>query len=267
MNTKIITLTLALISLFTVQNSKAQMTAMNFNIMDCNNTGPHNLFNDLNSGQVVIVEYFMTSCSPCITAGQTLESMKANLLSQYPGKIKAYAFGFNNSYSCNTVNNWVTTNGFTSIPSDSGATQVAYYGGMGMPTIIIAAGTSHNLLGNPYVGFTTGDTTQMAANIRNFLNSQPTGLNESSVSVSGLNIFPNPATSEVNIKFFLKENSDVEIDVLDVTGRVVSNLFFEKTQAGAYVKTFNTNGIANGNYIVRVKANGSVSNQKLNIVH
>lgn len=264
---KLFTSALIITAMFSGFTSKAQMTAMNFNIMDCNNTGPHNLFNDLNSGKVVIVEYFMTSCSPCITAGQTLESMKANLLAQYPGKIKAYAFGYNNSYSCNTVKNWVTNNGFTSIPSDSGATQVAYYGGMGMPTIIITAGTNHQLLGAPYVGFATGDTTQMAANIRNFLNTQPTSIKENNTTVSGVNVYPNPASSELSIKFLLKENSAVVIDVLDVTGRLVANFFSETTPAGAYVKTFNTNSLANGNYIVRVKSKGSVSNHKLNITH
>lgn len=266
MKTKIITLTMALITLCTVQNSKAQMAAMNFNIMDCNNTGPHNLFNDLNSGQVVIVEYFMTSCGSCVVAGQKLESMKSNLLAQYPGKIKSYAFGFNNSYSCNTVNNWVTTNGFTSVPSDSGAAQVAYYGGMGMPTIIIAAGAGHTLLGSPYVGFTTSDTTQMAANIRNFLNSQATGVTENIGMISELNVFPNPATSEIKMQFNLNENSNIVIDVLDITGRLVMNFLTEKTQAGTIIKTFNTAALAQGNYIVRIKTNDSVVNHKLSIV-
>ena len=170
MKNKYFVLTLILASLLTTQTS-AQTTAINFNRNDCNGNA-QNLFSELNAGKAVIIEYFMTSCAPCPAAGQVLEVMKANLLSQYPGKIKSYAIAFNNTYSCSTVINWVNTYSFTSVPMDSGATQVATYGGMGMPTIIIAGGVNHQLLGAPYIGFVNGDTTQMASNIRAFLNSR-----------------------------------------------------------------------------------------------
>lgn len=265
MKTKIITLTLALVSLFSAQFAKAQTTAMDFTMVDCNGGGPHNLFSDLNSGKAVIIEFFMTSCSSCVTAGQKLESMKTNLLAQYPGKIKSYAFGFNNTYSCATVNNWVNTNGFTSIPSDSGATQVAYYGGMGMPTIVILGGTNHAVLGSPYVGFTTSDTTTMAGDIRNYLNSA-VGINEKNNVVSNLNVYPNPASTEFKISTSISKTTHLIIDVLDITGRVVLKAFDENVEVGDFYKTVNTSDLALGNYIVRVNAGGSISQQKLTIV-
>lgn len=242
---------------------KAQTTAMDFNIVDCNGA-PHHLFSDLDAGKVVIIEYFMNSCSPCITAGQQLEAMKTDLLAEYPGKIKAYTFAFNNSYSCTTVRNWVTNNGFTTVPSDSGAAQVAYYGGMGMPTIVILGGTNHSILGSPYIGFSTSDTTMMAADIRNFLGSA--SVNENS-AVSGLNVFPNPANAEVKVSFTLKESSDITIEIVDVTGRVVATVMKEKAFRGEIIKTFNTAAIAQGNYVIRINANGSISQQKLNVIH
>ena len=263
---KTYTLILVLISLFKTQISNAQMTAMDFTMVDCNASATHNLYSDLNLGKVVIIEFFMTSCSSCIVAGQTLENMKTNLLSQYPGKIKAYAFGFNNTYSCTTVNNWVTTNSITSVPSDSGATQVAYYGGMGMPTIVIAAGTNHKLLGSPYIGFNISDTTGMASNIRNFLNG-PVGINELNANISELNIFPNPTSNEIKITFNLTEASNTVIEIMDVTGRIVKTLLNEKMSSGNFTKTFNVSNLDNGNYFMNLNTNGFISRKKISIIH
>ncbi len=266
MKTKIATLVFTFISMLTSQISRAQMTAMDFTMVDCNASATHNLYSDLNSGKVVIIEFFMTSCSSCIVAGQTLEAMKTKLLSQYPGKIKAYAFGFNNTYSCTTVNNWLTTNSITSVPSDSGAAQVAYYGGMGMPTIVIAAGTNHKLLGSPYIGFTNSDTTGMATNIRNFLNG-PTSVNEFNSNISELNIFPNPTSNEIKITFNLTESSNTIIEIMDITGRVVKTFLNEKMSNGNFTKTFNVSNMDNGNYFININTNGFISRKKISIIH
>ena len=266
MKSTLITLALAASTLFTTQKAHAQITAMDFTMVDCSTTpATHNLFSDLNSGKVVIIEFFMTSCTSCITAGSKLESMKTKLLMQYPGKVKPYAFGFNNTYSCATVNNWVTSNGFSSIPSDSGATQVAYYGGMGMPTIVIIGGTNHKLLGSPYIGFTTSDTTMMATDIRNFF-ATATGINELKTNLSELNIYPNPAANEVKISFNLMENANTVIEIMDVTGRIVKTLLNEKMSIGSSTKTFNVSGLDNGNYIVRINTDGHMTQQKLSII-
>jgi len=265
MKLQIITLLFAVTSIFNSQICNAQMTAMDFTMVDCNASATHNLYSDLNSGKVVIIEYFMLSCSSCPTAGAKLEIMKANLLAQYPGKIKSYAFAYNNTYSCTQVSNWVTTNGFTSIPSDSGATQVAYYGGMGMPTIVIAAGTNHKLLGSPYIGFTTSDTTGMATNIRNFLNG-PTSVNELKSNITELNIFPNPTINELKITFNLTETSNTIIEIMDVTGRIVKTLLNEKMSSGNFTKTFNVSSLENGNYFINLNTNGFISRKKISIV-
>src|SRR5436190_12402066 len=144
---------ISFVLLFAAITAFAQTTALNFNRKDCNGVDRH-LFADLDSGKAVILEYFMINCAPCPAAGIKLEAMKANLLTQYTGKVISYAIAFNNTYTQTQVKNWVTGNGFSMIPMDSGAAQVAYYGGMGMPTIVILGGkTTHSVLGSPYIGF------------------------------------------------------------------------------------------------------------------
>jgi len=253
-------------------NSVAQTTPMDFNRKDCNGVQRH-LFSDLAAGNAVIIEYFMINCAPCPAAGLKLESMKSNLLAQYPGKIISYAIAFNNTYSQATVNNWVTSNGFSAIPMDSGATQVAYYGGMGMPTIMILGGkTTHSVLGSPYIGFNTSDTTAMAANIRTYLNSLNTGTNttvgfsSNIAKIEGLTVYPNPASNDVSVSFTLKQNSDVKVSVYDLNGRLVKSI--ETVQVnGTYKKTISLSDISSGTYLFKVSTNNQAFSQKITIVH
>lgn len=264
MKTKRYILLVLLFSTMITVTSFAQMTAMDFNRKDCNGNN-QNLYSDLNSGKVVIMEYFMTSCAPCPAAGTVLENMKAHLLSQFPGKIKSYSIAFNNTYSCSTVINWVNTYSFTTIPMDSGAAQVAYYGGMGMPTIVIAAGSNHQLLGNPYIGFTNSDTTQMASNIRSFLSSQ-VGIEENSLSIGNVTIYPNPSHSELKLNYFVKDAGQITIELIDVTGKLVKLLSIETTNTGFYNRSFNIQQIPSGFYSLRISNGNTLLNKKITIV-
>ncbi len=237
---------------------------MDFNRMDCNGNMQH-LFADLDAGNAVILEFFMQSCQPCITAGNKLEAMKSALLAEFPGKIKSYATGFTNAYSCASNLNWVTSNGFTSIPMDSGSTQVAYYGGFGMPTIVIlGGGTNHSILGSPYIGFTTSDTTQMAADIRGFLNTA-TGITNGFELASGMSVYPNPANGLVNFRYSGTKAGTLSVEVMDLTGRTVLQVMNEVIASGEFVKSFSTADIASGSYIIKASLNGAVSSHRFTV--
>lgn len=96
------------------------------------------LWNMLDSGYVIIHEYFMIDCRPCITAGKGLEKVVASLKAKYPGKIKYYQTVYENVSTEKMAKKWVKENRFT--PDGlfiQGADEVAFYGGMGMPTIVV----------------------------------------------------------------------------------------------------------------------------------
>jgi len=245
--------------------SFAQTTAMNFNRNDCNGNN-QNLFNELDAGNAVILEFFMNNCSSCVTAGQKLENMKAALLAQFPGKIKSYAIGYTNSYTCTLVKNWVNNNSFTSTPMDSGATQVAYYGGFGMPTIVIlGGGTSHSVLSSPYIGFTTSDTTQMAVDIRNFLNSA-SGISTQVKNLAGIALFPNPANESLTVDLTLSSQALVSIHITDLLGKqVVQVARNEKMDAGISSKKINVSQLVKGTYILEIITNGNTTYKKFTV--
>jgi hypothetical protein len=254
-----------LLSFLTVTGTQAQTTAMDFNCTDCSGNW-HHLFADLDAGNAVILEFFMTNCTPCVTAGNHLEAMKADLLAEFPGQIKAYSIGFTNSYNCTSINNWVTNNGFTTVAMDSGATQVAYYGGMGMPTIVVLGGTSHDILGAPYVGFTPSDTAVMAYDIRQFLGT-PTAVDPGTVSGTQVHLFPNPASDRIHLQLDSQVEGELQVQVMDLTGRHVASLAHEMVPAGPIQKTFSTSALPGGSYLLRVSLAGQASTHKITVAH
>ncbi|MEX2483522.1 MAG: PKD domain-containing protein [Brumimicrobium sp.] len=65
---------------------------------------------------------------------------------------------------------------------------------------------------------------------------------------ANLSIYPNPAKEKVNVKFALKEEKDVNISILDLTGRVVSEEYNKFTSSDNV--TINTSKFNPGNYMV-----------------
>ena len=257
----------ALSILFTANYSYAQATvAMDFNRADCNGTMHHLFTNDLDSGNVVIHEFFMGGgCLPCITAGQTLEIMKSGLMAAHPGKIRAYVSGYSDGMSCATViQPWCTSNSITSTPIDSGAALVAYYGGFGMPTIVILAGTTHKVIYTD-IGFTASDTIAMKDSINKFFNPGSAGIIENKVLPYSIHIAPNPASNVLNINMQIKDAGNLSMDIMDITGKLTSATVRENVEKGTYSKNINIADLAGGLYIVKVTLNGETSYSKLAI--
>ena len=73
---------------------------------------------------------------------------------------------------------------------------------------------------------------------------------------------PNPAANVATVNFELTSPMNVEITILDITGRPVA--FREGSYtSGRQFETFNTSQLANGNYIVLMRAGGARLVQKL----
>ncbi len=161
-------------------------------------------------GIVVVMEFFMT-CNSCITGGHEVEEMIAELNVQYPDKVKFYQMAYTNSYTCTSILDFVNDNGFNSVPFDSGAAIVAYYGGFGMPTFAVVGGSTHEVLYTG-IGYSSGDADDMGMAIEEFF--MATSVNEVYAGATSMNIFPNPAINTFSIEMNLKENADVEVQCL-----------------------------------------------------
>lgn len=244
--------------------SNAQ-TAVNFNTTDCAGN-PVNLYSDLDAGKAVILFYYMPSCGSCPPPAQKIQTMANRINLSHPGKVKAYAFPFDNTTLCSYSQTWVTTNSLSLYaPMDSGATAVAAYGGFGMPTVVLVGRSSHKVMFST-LSFSTSDTTIMRDSILAMLG-VTTGVDEISTSINNVDIYPNPATGNVTLNVNLKDQTNLQIDVIDIVGKQVAVIATENNITGNVTKQFNTELLSNGLYTIRINANGSTINRKLNVIH
>ena len=228
-----------------------------FNKTDCNGQA-HHLFSELDSGNVVIMEFFHT-CGSCITAANDMKPMIQNLVAQYGNKVRFYVAPEDDSETCTGVQAWVSTNGFSSIavPFDSGGTQSSYYGQGGMPTIAVAAGNTHQLLylasSNTASGFVTSDTAIIGTAIRNFLDTTFAGIQNVNSAFS-IAVFPNPIADNFAISIEVKEPGMLKLELTNIAGQKVAELTEENIQTGIWRRNFPIS-LSNGIYLVKGEFN------------
>lgn len=263
MNSNLPKIGIVILMLFAFTRVSAQTTALDFNTTDCNgNTA--NLFADLDAGKAVILFYFMPNCGSCPPPAQKIQAMANNINAMHPGMVKAYAFPFNNTTTCTYAQSWVSANALPLYaPMDSGAAAVAHYGGFGMPTVVLVGGSNHRVMFST-LSFSTGDTTIMRDSILALMG--PTGISKMPESIKSLSVYPNPAKDKVSISVDLKEQSDLLIDLIDLSGKQLAVIVKDKNARGKIDRTWATGALANGIYMIRVQVNGKVVNRQLNVL-
>lgn len=90
-----------------------------------------------------------------------------------------------------------------------------------------------------------------------------TALNESAATAgSGLAVFPNPANSNFNISFNTLSNEQYQLQLLDLSGRVVKELGTGNIN-GTFKQSFSAEGLDKGIYFVKLNSNNTSQVSKL----
>lgn len=249
------------VALGVVEGAHSQpTTAMDFTMTDCATGQLHNLYSVLDSGNAVIMEFFMINCQPCIDAGKALDSMYKKLKLGCPN-VRFFQTSFNNSDKCGAIVNWHDSLGFSSVPFDSGAAQISYYGFFGMPTVAVAAGSSHKLV---YLlttgGFNTGDTATIADSIRNFCSMSAIQRAENNFSFS---VYPNPFAENFTLSFNAKESGTLKIELENILGTKYETLADGKIPAGEWKGEFPSENLPKGIYYLRIHLDDTVLAEKI----
>lgn len=244
--------------------TNAQTTAMQFSGVDCNNN-PVDLFADLNAGKAVVLFFYMPNCGTCPPIASRIQTMANDVMNSYPGMVKGYAFPYQNSTTCTYSQSWVNNNSLNFYaPMDSGATPVAYYGGFGMPTVVLLGGTDHRVMWST-LSFTTSDTAIMHDSIVNLLG--PVSVPDVNTNISAVNVFPNPANAQIQIEMNVATSAEIKIEVVNVLGEVVSSVYSAQTAPGILRKEITTAELSSGTYFIRVSSDNSVQNYKFTVTH
>ena len=83
----------------------------------------------------------------------------------------------------------------------------------------------------------------------------PLGVNPisgSPLAANELRIYPNPTTENVNISYKLENNSDIDIAVYDMTGKVVFYTALGRRQIGNHTESIDLSSIPSGTFLIRL---------------
>jgi len=83
--------------------------------------------------------------------------------------------------------------------------------------------------------------------------------------ISGITVYPNPATDQVTLNFQLDKGLSVSVNVYDEVGRVVYTQAEQQMQAGAQTITIPTSKLANGNYFVKLVSEGVAQVERFSV--
>ena len=100
----------------------------------------------------------------------------------------------------------------------------------------------------------------------NYLDQSSVNINETLLSEYDFKMFPNPATTFTNIKYRLKEPSDVKISIYNILGQESAVLFNKKQASGSYIQTINLEDLDKGVYLMWIEINGNIETKKIAII-
>lgn len=198
----------------------AQTTAMDWTRTECGSSTQHHLFAELDSGYVIVIDFVMMNCPSCVTATNSLTTIIAPYKESHPGKLKFYSVGFNNFTTCDQMRPWMIGNRFTHQAFEKGADETSYYGGIGMPTIVVLGGvTAHKVYYNNFGYSSSEDPNIKAALDIALAESIVSAIPDHSVSVGPLSVFPNPSSGEINVN--LSGYKLTHLIIRDLSGQVI----------------------------------------------
>lgn len=82
-------------------------------------------------------------------------------------------------------------------------------------------------------------------------------------SKNGLEVFPNPASKNVNISFTPEVDSRLEIEIFDLSGKLVKSFSKHYPANGEYVESIDLQGLATGTYVLKTNMDDDTSANRL----
>ncbi len=253
---------LLLLSLFVFGASFAQTTADDWQKADCDGN-LYGLYDMCDSGKIVVMEFVMMNCSPCVTAANLMKGAIQEIEQTHPGKVEIFSISFNNTTTCNALRAWKTNAGCTWPVITNGKEILDYFGGMmAMPTVVVVGGADKKVIFNS-LDVSDGGAGFVQADVAAFKSAITSALTQSSVKVDAAKsafytLYPNPATNLLRIE----TTSDMprSFEIIDAVGKVM----LSGTITGNEI---NTSLLANGSYsVVLMLADGVQVSKQFNII-
>ncbi len=254
-----------LISMVATSAIAYAQTATNFTCNDCSGVS-HDLFTELDAGKIIVLDWVMP-CGACAGPSLTAYNVVGSFQSSHPGSVFLYmADDFANTV-CSSLNGWANSIGVPqnaySLRFSNPAIDMLDYGSIGMPKIVVVGGgVNHTVF---YNSNNTVNASALQAAINLALTS--TGINEQNNPLSILNIYPNPADKSAEIKFVLNQPATVTIELFNLQGKRLQDIFSGPMIAGENKVEVNTAKLAAATYLVKLTGDGKTRFINLLVSH
>ena len=235
-------------------------TAVNFTVEDVDGN-VHELFDYLEDGKYVVIDFFFTTCGPCIGSVPIL----SEAFEKYGCNTEDVFFlGINYGESNFDLFNYVQDYGYL-LPAASGwqggANEVVFdYGIYAFPTVILIAPDKQILHQDifPVTAYNLDDAIQNLAGIQPSTDgclTVPTSTLEipEDAGLNSLSIFPNPVQgNRVHLKSNLRKQETMKLEIFSVHGQLVAVEQRLEMVAGELVSTIDLPVLQAGVYHLKV---------------
>ncbi len=197
-------------------------------------------------------------CAPCQTGNTPIPTLTASVSQVQANQSFQVFINYNEPVTDLTLAEVQVTNGIKSNPAGSGASYsfTVTANNAGPVSVYIPANVSYN--GNG-VGNIQSNTLIVNANMPENTTQAFLGTPESDV-VKITDVFPNPASDEVNLKIMSNLNKRIVLEVYDLNGRAVRSIPMEM-ESGLNVITLPINDLKGGMYMINIQGNNMKTSQ------
>ena len=91
----------------------------------------------------------------------------------------------------------------------------------------------------------------------------PTGINEQASVISSLENYPNPFGTNTTISYSINKNAAVTLAIVDLLGNTIAVVENGNKTSGNYSTTWNSEGVAEGMYLLQLRVNNDISTKKI----
>ena len=254
---KKITFLILLLFAFNVSFGQTQLdTAVNFSVKDIHGNNIE-LFPILDEDKLVVIDFFSTSCAPCALYAPDFQASYEDF-GENSGNVffMSICWGDNNA----GVAYFDSVYGVTlpSVSGDQGGGNIVHnaYMIMSVPTVILIAPDREIL--EQYIWVPSQANLNAAITAAG---GSMVGIDdELSENKNSLFVYPNPASSRINVKFDVLETAVYHLEAYNLLGVRVHKSAQTKLSAGSHVISTDLNRLPGGTYFIRLMRNGQHEN-------
>lgn len=246
--------------LFVLTISLQAQYATNFICNDCSGNS-HNLFEELNSGKVVVLCWVMP-CASCILPSVTTHAVVKSYQTSNPGKVVMYIVDDYANTNCTSLTGWVNNNGMGDATVFSNASiKMSDYGSTGMPKVVVVADYDHAVFYNAN-NSVNGD--ELKAAIDRAIDATITSIAKPSGEKESLaRIFPNPTKEDFMLSLTLDKKMDAKLSLFNPTGNKCASYLFPSLAKGENILKLSTGDLPEGIYLVVIETEKLTTTTKL----